>query len=93
MIYVVISYGITDDNRRNRIAKLLKGFGVRVQYSVFEAYLSPGKLSELKSRLKAEIEPKKDSVLFYFLCENCLNKKERWGVNPQDILDEESLIF
>ena len=93
MIYIVISYDIPDDRRRNRVAKLLKGFGARVQYSVFEAYLSPGKFSELKSRLKVEMEPQEDSILFYSLCENCLGKKERWGVKPQEILDEESLIF
>ncbi len=36
MALYLISYDITADNRRNALAKLLEGFGSRVQYSVFE---------------------------------------------------------
>lgn len=36
MALYLISYDITADKRRNALAKLLEGFGSRVQYSVFE---------------------------------------------------------
>ena len=39
-VFYVISYDIPDDRRRNQLAKVLKGFGTRVQYSVFEAHLN-----------------------------------------------------
>jgi CRISPR-associated protein Cas2 len=32
----VVCYDVVDDRRRNRIFKLLKDYGRRVQYSVFE---------------------------------------------------------
>lgn len=39
MLYL-ISYDIAVDKRRTKIAKLLEGFGQRVQYSVFECDLT-----------------------------------------------------
>ena len=36
-MFYVICYDIPDNRRRNQLAKELKGFGTRVQYSVFEA--------------------------------------------------------
>ncbi|MDR3088456.1 MAG: CRISPR-associated endonuclease Cas2 [Desulfobulbaceae bacterium] len=48
--YVII-YDISDDKERNRLAKLLEGFGFRVQESAFECLLTrPG-----RERLLAEI--------------------------------------
>ena len=36
----LITYDIEDDKRRKKISDLLEGYGVRVNYSVFEFYLS-----------------------------------------------------
>ncbi len=35
-MFLTISYDITDDLRRQRLAKVLSNFGYRVQKSVFE---------------------------------------------------------
>ena len=35
-MHYTVAYDITDDKRRNKVAKILKDFGKRVQYSVFE---------------------------------------------------------
>ena len=35
-MHYTVAYDITDDKRRNRVAKILKDFGTRIQYSVFE---------------------------------------------------------
>ena len=35
----VVSYDITSDRLRNKIAKTLEGYGTRIQYSVFECRL------------------------------------------------------
>ena len=35
-MYLVVSYDIHDDKRRNSIHKVLKNFGERIQFSVFE---------------------------------------------------------
>ena len=79
-MFVVISYDVRDDKRRNRIFKALKNFGQWMQYSVFECELDRANLLRLKDRLDHWIEPEKeDSIRFYFLCENCKRQVERIG--------------
>ncbi len=73
MLYI-ISYDIADDARRNRVADILKDFGRRVQYSVFEALLD-GELAErMQARIKAVAEPDEDNIRFYSLCAECDKK-------------------
>ena len=57
-MFHVISYDIPDDQRRSRLAKVLKGFGTRVQYSVFEAHLTNAQFQQMKAcRLHASSIP------------------------------------
>jgi CRISPR-associated protein Cas2 len=77
--WVVVSYDIVDDKRRNKVMKTLEGFGHRVQYSVFECELRPADLEKLKARLRGLIVPQEDDIRFYQLCENCLGKVTMLG--------------
>ena len=77
--WVVVSYDIVDDKRRNKVMKTLEGFGHRVQYSVFECELRPADLEKLKARLRGLIVPEVDDIRFYQLCENCLGKVTMLG--------------
>lgn len=75
-MFYVISYDISDDRRRSQLAKTLKGFGTRVQYSVFEAHLSRRQFEELKGAVARVIDPAKDSVRYYALCSACTARIE-----------------
>ena len=75
-MFYVISYDIPDDRRRNQLAKVLKGFGTRVQYSVFEAHLNRRQFDELKQTVARLIEPSEDSVRYYTLCSACVARAE-----------------
>ena len=75
-MFYVISYDIPDDRRRNQLAKELKGFGTRVQYSVFEAHLSRAQYEELKRAISRIINPSEDSVRYYRLCRACAERIE-----------------
>jgi len=77
--FVVVSYDIPDDRRRNRVCKLLKDYGERAQYSVFECVLRPEELKRLRERLKPLLTPEEDDVRFYHLCETCRRKATIWG--------------
>ena len=72
----IVAYDIANDKRRKKLSDLLEGYGVRVNYSVFEIELSAAK----KERLLFEIERRQlldercDSLRFYHLCENCVRK-------------------
>ena len=44
----VIAYDSPCDKRRRKMAKLLKGYGERLQWSVFECRLQPHQLLRLR---------------------------------------------
>ncbi len=71
-MFVVVSYDVPDDRRRGRIARALQNFGgERVQFSVFECYLSARNRGQLQERLEEIVQPDEDSVRIYRLCEKC----------------------
>ena len=67
----LVSYDVSDDNRRRHVMEALKDFGRRVQFSVFECNLDEKALEELLGRLDFEIDPATDSCRLYRLCESC----------------------
>jgi CRISPR-associated protein Cas2 len=70
-MFYLVSYDILDDKRRTRLSKMLKDFGDRVHYSVFECILTDDLLYDMKNRIKNIIDQKEDSVRIYTLCANC----------------------
>jgi len=75
----VVSYDISEDQRRDRVRKILEGHGQRVQWSVFECHLERADLDYLRERLSAEIDPKTDSIRWYPLCPWCRERVEGQG--------------
>ncbi|WP_223813750.1 CRISPR-associated endonuclease Cas2 [Geobacillus zalihae] len=49
--YYLICYDIENTKKRNKLAKWLLNYGIRVQKSVFEAYLSERDLEEMMQEL------------------------------------------
>lgn len=56
-LYVVVAYDIENDRRRTRVARILEGYGERVQYSVFECELKEPQLQRLVRSLERVIRP------------------------------------
>jgi CRISPR-associated protein Cas2 len=71
MGYVVISYDISDDRTRNKVANLLLDYGRRVQYSVFECLVDTKTLDKIIALLKPFVEGT-DSIRVYPICGACL---------------------
>lgn len=81
----VIAYDIPDNRRRTKVHQILMGFGKWTQYSLFECFLSRKDLILLQSKLGEYLIDTQDSVRFYPLCANCVNKVETvGGPLPQD---------
>ena len=59
----VVSYDIVDDRRRDRVFKLLRGWGDHLQYSVFQCDVSPRERHELIAQLVELIHLTEDKVL------------------------------
>jgi CRISPR-associated protein Cas2 len=60
----LVCYDIADDKRLARVAKLMKGFGDRVQKSVFECQFNDTDLVRCRHVLGDAIDHRKDQVLF-----------------------------
>ncbi len=89
-LHVVVAYDIPDDRRRLRVAKILLGYGERVQYSVFECRITKVQYLRMKERLDDVIDPVEDRVSFYSLCEACCKKVERIG--NTELLPEDAIF-
>ncbi|MFV9692093.1 MAG: CRISPR-associated endonuclease Cas2 [Desulfobacteria bacterium] len=64
-MFYLVSYDIPDDKRRTKLAKIIKDFGDRVQYSVFECLLDKSLLDKMTDRIDKIIVEKEDSVRIY----------------------------
>ena len=90
MGYTVVSYDISDDKKRSKVAHILEDYGQRVQYSVFECLLEPEQLKKMKSAVERVIKPRKDRVRYYFICQKCLKKSE--VTSGPEVLHETDVI-
>ncbi|GHU30419.1 hypothetical protein AGMMS50256_17320 [Betaproteobacteria bacterium] len=81
MTFYVIAYDTPDNRRRKCIARLLAGFGKRIQKSVFECDLDAERLQRLRRELIKEIDPVEDKVRFYPLCSRDLSRALVWDKN------------
>lgn len=59
----IVTYDISDDDRRNRVFKALRGFGDHIQYSVFRCDLSDSERVILVATLHPLIEHGEDQIL------------------------------
>lgn len=66
-MHMVVAYDIPKNRRRRKVARLLKGCGERVQYSVFEIHVSGSQLKKLEQQLRELISNKEDSIRIYDL--------------------------
>jgi CRISPR-associated protein Cas2 len=88
---VIVSYDVETTTREGRrrlrgIAKACKGYGVRVQYSVFECSVGPSQIVLLRAALLALIDPARDSLRMWYLSEDDARKTEHHGVRePVDM--------
>ncbi len=78
--YYVIAYDVRDDRRRLQLARVLLAYGHRVQFSVFEAYLTRADFLQMLAALQAVIDDEEDRVAIYPLLEPCRRKILRLGV-------------
>lgn len=84
---VLVTYDVNVETPEGRkrlrhVAKACKGYGQRVQNSVFECLVEPAMWTELKNRLENIINPQTDSLRYYFLGKNWRNRVEHTGAKP-----------
>jgi len=94
----LVAYDVRDEKRLRRVAKVLTGYGARVQYSVFRCFLSSREVERLRWELQ-RVMKKEDGLLIVSLCPHCLRELrsrlpgEAWPEEPPlyEILDGQEL--
>jgi len=90
MVWLVV-YDIRNDRRRRRIEKILKRYGLRVQYSVFECDLDARAYVRLRDLLGA-VADDEDSVRFYGLCDGCAERVDVLSAAEEGIRRAEPVL-
>lgn len=93
---VLVTYDVNTENpegkRRLRlVAKICVDYGQRVQNSVFECLVDPVQLGQLRKELESIIDPRKDSLRYYFLGRNW--KKRIEHVGSKESYDPEGILM
>ncbi len=69
--FYVLAYDVVSDRRRAKIVRWLERYGERVQYSVFEMYLTEEEWQALRKALERLMNTEEDSIRVYRLCAVC----------------------
>lgn len=69
----LITYDVRDPKRLRKVARLLEGYGTRVQYSVFRCRVDRLSLEKLRWEL-AKVLDSADDLLVIPLCDCCAGK-------------------
>lgn len=74
----LLTYDVRDDRRLRRTAKILEGYGQRLQDSVFRCNLSARQLERALWELK-RVLAEEDSLLVVPLCDGCSARLRHHG--------------
>ena len=86
--FILIIYDIVE-NKRVKFAKLLSGYGIRVQKSAFEVMLTKQRYNKLIEEIPHYIDKCEDSVRIYKVSGR--EKVISWGEVPE--FDEEIILI
>jgi CRISPR-associated protein Cas2 len=81
---VVVTYDVPDDKRRLKLAKLLEGYGRRVQYSVFECFLTLEEMRQLHGKVERRVKVAEDNVRFYWISADAMERVLTVGSAPPE---------
>lgn len=96
LMMVLITYDVNTETpagrrRLSKVSKRCQAYGQRVQNSVFECLIDPAQLIELQNALGQIIDPKVDSLRFYYLGDKWKQRVEHIGAKPS--IDLEGTII
>lgn len=78
-MFYVVAYDIPDDRRRTQLFKVMKGFGIHTQFSLFECTLDEKEFLRMVRKIESVIDKKEDDIKIYNLCKGCVQKVENYG--------------
>jgi len=82
----LVTYDIRDPKRWRRAYRILRGYGIRIQYSVFRVNATALQIAQLRWDLQRVLDPE-DDLLVLRLCAGCaaqaaaLHEHDQWPVD------------
>lgn len=92
-MYMLAVYDIAEPKRLNKVARILKDYGTRVQQSKFEIDVTEKSFSQLRERIERVIVIEKDGVKYIPLCEKCRVSIEIIGLGQYIDPDSEFYVL
>lgn len=87
--FFLVCYDIAHDGRLRKVAKVMEGFGERVQRSVFECHLTENQFARLLKKVRAVMDETEDGLRVYRLCQACQKARQAFGIgkvfDPPDV--------
>lgn len=68
---MLVAYDIADPRRLQRVAKIMKDYGLRVQRSIFEIHASEATFAKMRCRVEAVLDMTEDGVKYFPCCGRC----------------------
>ncbi|SLM31159.1 CRISPR-associated protein Cas2 [Desulfamplus magnetovallimortis] len=88
-MFILVCFDIVDNRVRYRVVKTLKGYGVRVQKSVFECSdMTEHKFLKLVAAMEKLIDHGEDTVRYYPLCAGCVKRVEYSGIGSDPLCED-----
>lgn len=78
-MFYIVAYDISDNRRRTRLFKFMKGYGVHTQFSVFECDLTEAQYTKMLAGISESILPNEDNIKVYQVCKSCLRSMHLFG--------------
>lgn len=93
-MFYLVCYDVIHDRRRDRVSRLLEGYGLRIQKSVFECVLTPDQYALLQRRFQTKryLNPDEDQIRFYPMSPRHRQLVLILGVQPQRQVDDSVFI-
>ena len=87
----LVGYDISDEKRLAKIAKVMQGYGSRIQYSFFHCLLSERQIIKMKESLNKIVKETEDQVIILPVTPEQLKSVEFIGYKTN--LETEGLII
>ena len=89
-IYLLVIYDIIQNKRRQKFAKVMESYGMRVQKSCFEAYLSEALYKKILGEIPRYIDVSEDSVRVYRMIGS--GEVSLFGVNVEPRVEDVIIV-
>jgi len=94
---ILVTYDVNTEDKAGRrrlrkAAEYCKGYGQRVQLSVFECRVTPGQYETLRAKLIKLIDPRLDSLRIYKLRQPREESLECYGIDKYIDFDEPLIL-